>query len=921
MSTTNETKTQTYENLKKISAVLNEESKAGLTSDVKEAKKRLDQVLARIKAQAENFRLEREAREAAEAETAAETAEESPRIEETAKPEVKEAEPRPEAAAPAAEPEIPERHEEPVRQEEPAAEKETAPAPETAAEAAAEPKTEAPAEKPAEQPAENRAAEPEVPPAEPQKPVRKKIIIESVVREHQERLARQELARQRKLDPNFGRAPRAPRPDGAAGNINSRFINNNTRVKREGFMSDMDRSRPGGRAPFDPNRRPAGARPAGTVGGRFAPPPAMPDRSAPAKKKTPEKNYASDKKMSKKALINRGFITTNTTDPEERMGSRKFKVKRKSEERAAERIKIEKAVVNTDVIPLKVLSEKLGITAAEITKRLFKEGIIKTINESVDFDTAAFVAADLGIELELKMDKSAEELLSDVFVEDNSNLVKRPPVVTVMGHVDHGKTSLLDAIRKTNVTSGEAGGITQHIGAYQVKCMNELITFIDTPGHEAFTAMRARGAQVTDIAILVVAADDGVMPQTIEAINHAKAANVPIIVAINKMDKPGANVDRIKQQLSEQGVLPEDWGGDAIMVPVSAHTGQGIDKLLESVLLVADVQELRANPSNQAKGSIIEAKLDKGKGPVATVLIQNGTLRIGDNIISGTAAGRVRAMLDDKGRNVKEAGPSSAVAVLGFSEVPEAGESVYAVESNLSKQVLEERIAKIKQEKTKAEAKVTLEDILSRTSEGEVKGLNLIIKADVQGSVEAVKQAILKLSNEEVRISIVHAGVGAINESDVTLANAAASIIIGFNVRPDSNAKALAEREKVDIRLYRIIYEAIDDIEAAMKGMLAPKYREVVLGHAEVRNTFRITGVGTVAGSYVTDGKIVRSGKIRLLRDNTVIRDGNINALKRFKDDVKEVAQGFECGISLEDFNDIKEGDIIECYQMEEIQR
>lgn len=916
MSTTNETKTQTYENLKKISAVIAEETGAGLISEVRESKKQLDQILAKIKAQAETFRLERAEREAAEAEAEAKEAENAEVVPEvSAQPEIPEAAVPEAAPAEEPKPEVHEEKSEPIKAEEPAPEvREPEPVVEASAEKVEE-KTQAKPEEPV------APVEPEKR-AEPEKPVKKKIIIESVVREHQERLARAELAKQRKLDPNFGRTPRGPRPDGAPGqNINSRFINNNTRVKRDGFMSDMDRNRTGARPPFDPNRRPAGPRPAGAAPGRFAPPPAVPDRNAPAKKKTPEKSYDSDKKMSKKALINRGFITTNTTDPEERMGSRKFKVKKKSEDRAAERIKIEKAVVNTDVIPVKVLSDKLGITATEITKRLFKEGIIKTINESVDFDTAAFIAADLGIELELKMDKSAEELLSDVFVEDNSNLVKRPPVVTVMGHVDHGKTSLLDAIRKTNVTGGEAGGITQHIGAYQVKCMNELITFIDTPGHEAFTAMRARGAQVTDIAILVVAADDGVMPQTIEAINHAKAADVPIIVAINKMDKPSANVDRIKQQLSEQGILPEEWGGDSIMVPVSAHTGQGIDKLLESVLLVADVQELRANPKNQAKGSIIEAKLDKGKGPVATVLIQNGTLHIGDNIISGTAAGRVRAMLDDKGRNVKEAGPSSAVAVLGFSEVPEAGESVFAVESNLSRQVLEERIAKIKQDKIKAETKVTLEDILSKTSEGEVKGLNLIIKADVQGSVEAVKQAILKLSNEEVKISIVHAGVGAINESDVTLANAASAIVIGFNVRPDTNAKTLAEREKVDVRLYRIIYEAIDDIEAAMKGMLAPKYKEVILGHAEVRSAFKITGVGMVAGSYVTDGKILRAGKIRLLRDNTVIRDGNINALKRFKDDVKEVAQGFECGISLEDFNDIKEGDIIECYQLEEIKR
>ena len=949
LNTTNETKT-TYENLKKINALLTEErSESSLSGELKSSRRRLDGVLAKIKAREDEFKRERYAREAAEreaeeaalraqeegesefAETAAEDFAETVVAEEALEVEVAET-----PAAPADEPVVQAVPEQPAAVEAPAAAAPVAaeepvevpqPQPvEPAAKAEPEPKPVAAApvadahKKPAEggKPAESAKPEPKAAekapetPAEPAKPVKKKIIIESVVRQYQEEQARKELARQRKLDPNFGKT----QPGAAGQNINSRFINNNTRVRKDGFMSDM----PGrGPRPAGPGR-PMGARP-GAPGGKFTAPAVVVDRSTAAaapKKKTPEKSYDADKKMSKKALINRGFITTNNNGLEDRMGSRKVKFKRKADKQL-DRIKIEHAVVNSDDIPIKVLSDKLGITAAEIIKRLFKENIIKTINESVDFDVAAFLAADLGIELELKMDKSAEELLSDEFVEDNTNLVRRPPVVTVMGHVDHGKTSLLDAIRKTNVTGGEAGGITQHIGAYQVKCGSELITFIDTPGHEAFTAMRARGAQVTDIAILVVAADDGVMPQTVEAINHAKAAKVPIIVAINKMDKPTANPERIKQQLTEHGILPEDWGGDSIMVPVSAHSGEGIDKLLESILLVADVQELQANPKNAAKGAIIEAKLDKGKGPVATVLIQNGTLRVGDNIISGTATGRVRAMLDDKGRNVKEAPPSAAVAVLGFSEVPEAGETVFALESNLSKQVLEERINKIKQDKMKAESKMTLEEILSMTAEGEVKALNLIIKADVQGSGEAVKQAILKLSNPEVKINIVHAGVGAVNESDVTLASAAKAIVIGFNVRPDTNAKTIAEREKIDLRLYRIIYEAIDDITLAMKGMVAPKFKENVLGHAEVRSAFKITGVGMVAGSYVTDGKIVRSAKVRLMRGGEVLRDGEILALKRFKDDAKEVAQGFECGISIKDFNDIKEGDTIECYEMEEI--
>ena len=545
---------------------------------------------------------------------------------------------------------------------------------------------------------------------------------------------------------------------------------------------------------------------------------------------------------------------------------------------------------------------------------------MKTINDSVDYDTAGVIAADLGIELELKMDKTAEEALAEAFdtQDEAENLVKRPPVVTVMGHVDHGKTSLLDRIRSANVTSTEAGGITQHIGAYTVSLNGEKITFLDTPGHAAFTAMRARGAQITDIAVLVVAADDGIMPQTIEAIHHAKAAGVSIIVAANKIDKPQANLDRLKQQLADQSVLIEEWGGDVAFVPVSAKTGEGIDNLLETILLTADVKELKANPNRMAKGAIIEAKLDKGKGPMATVLIQNGTLHTGDNLVAGTITGRVRAMIDDKGRNVKEAGPSMAVSILGLEDVPNAGDSIYAVEQDkLSKLVAQERKNKERENMIKQSQKVTLDDLFSKISDGNLKVLNLLIKADVQGSVEAVKQSLTGLSNEEVKVNVIHAAVGAINETDVMLADSSNAIIIGFNVRPDANAKALSERSKVEIKLYRIIYEAIDDVKNAMKGLITPKTQEIYMGKAEVRQTFRITGVGMVAGCYVTEGKIVRNGKLRIYRDDVMICEGNVNQLKRFKDDVKEVSQGFECGISIENFNDIKIGDFIESYIIE----
>lgn len=655
-----------------------------------------------------------------------------------------------------------------------------------------------------------------------------------------------------------------------------------------------------------------------------------------AQAKPAAKNFGPDKKKggyertyvekerrapSKRSLAKQQGPSVSDFD-EDKSGYRKLRVKKDKKQQSAQTIKIDHAVVTTSEIPLKVLSEKLGITAVEITKRLFKEGIMKTVNESIDYDTAALLAAGMGIELEYKPEKTAEEILSEKqadTVEEIESLVPRAPVVTVMGHVDHGKTSLLDYIRRQNVAAGEAGGITQHIGAYSVTVSGKSITFIDTPGHEAFTAMRARGAQVTDIVILVVAADDGIMPQTVEAINHAKAANVSIIVAINKIDKAGASPDKVKQELMKYDLVPEEWGGDIPVCLISCKTGQGIDELLENILIVAEMKELLANPAREARGTVIEAQLDKGKGPVATVLIQNGTLHTGDNIISGLITGRVRAMIDDKGRTVKEAGPSSAVYVLGFEQVPNAGDSIFAVSQELMKSVIEERKRKESDAMVKAASKISLDDVFGKIAEGNMKTLNLIVKGDVQGSVEAVKQSVVKLSNEEVQVKVIHSGAGAINESDVMLADSSNAIILGFNVRPDAKAKATAERSKVDIRLYRIIYDLLDDVEAALKGMLAPKYQEVYLGKCEVRQTFKITGVGTVAGCYVKEGKLVRGGKLRIYRDDVLIVEGNVQQLKRFKDDVKEVNYGYECGCAIEGFNDIRVGDIIECYMIEQI--
>ena len=641
------------------------------------------------------------------------------------------------------------------------------------------------------------------------------------------------------------------------------------------------------------------------------------------KKQVNEKQYEDKHVINKRALI-KNQVDIDDFD-ENKTGYRKFRPVKKAKDSAqVSTVKIEKAVITTEMIPLKVLSEKIGCTAVEITKRLFKEGIMKTINDSIDFDTAAFIADDLGVTLELKLEKSAEDVLSEGFDEvadANEKLVLRPPVVTVMGHVDHGKTSILDRIRKTNVTAGEAGGITQHIGAYQVTAGGKVITFLDTPGHAAFTAMRARGAQATDIAVLVVAADDGIMPQTVEAINHAKAANVPIIVAVNKIDKPEANIERIKTQLTDNGLLPEEWGGDVMVCPVSAKTGEGFDQLLESINLLAEIKELKANPDRKAKGVVIEAKLDQSKGPIATILIQNGTLKVSDSVVVGTVTGKIRAMTDDKGRRVTSAGPSTPVSIMGLDEVPNAGDILYAVEQEkLTKLVAEERKNKERESMIKASQTVTLDDVFNKIAEGEMKGLNIIVKADVQGSVEAVRQSLEKLSNEEVKVNVIHSAAGAIKESDIMLAESSHAIIIGFNVRPDSNAKQIAERSGVDIKLYRVIYEAIEDVEKALKGMLAPKFKEIYLGKAEVREVFKISGVGQVAGCYVTEGKIIRSGKLRIYRDDVMICEGNVLQLKRFKDDVKEVAQGFECGISIERFNDIKVGDFIESYQVEEEQ-
>lgn len=577
----------------------------------------------------------------------------------------------------------------------------------------------------------------------------------------------------------------------------------------------------------------------------------------------------------------------------------------------------------SETMTVKEFAEAIKKTSADVIKRLMKLGVMVTVNQEIDFDTAAIIADEYGITAEKEVVITEEDILFDDSEDDNEDeLEPRPPVVVVMGHVDHGKTSLLDAIKETNTIEKEAGGITQHIGAYTVNVNDRNITFLDTPGHEAFTAMRARGAQVTDVAILVVAADDGVMPQTIEAINHAKAANVSIIVAINKIDRPEANPDRVKQELTEHGLVIEEWGGDTICVEVSAKKRMNIDNLLEMVLLVADMLELKANPNRQAKGTVIEAKLDKDRGPIATILVQRGTLNHGDSIVTGTLVGRVRAMTDDKGQRIKKAGPSTPVEILGLPEVPEAGETFYAItDEKVAKQLVEKRKQKQREEYLNPTARVSLDDLFEQIKAGEVKELNIIVKADVQGSVEAVKQSLEKLSNEEVAIKIIHGGVGAVTESDVILAQVSNAIIIGFNVGTAGNVSGVAKDTGVDIRLYTVIYDAIEDVEAAMKGLLDPTYKEVITGHIEIRQIFKASGVGTIGGGYVTDGKVIRNSGIRLLRDGIVVHEGKLASLKRFKDDVKEVVQGYECGLSLERYNDIKEGDIVEAYIMEEVKK
>ena len=754
-------------------------------------------------------------------------------------------------------------------------------------------------------------------------PTKQKTKVEGV------KLATQETTPSyiRKVDFIPNAPPRATKPQSGQNDKNGQFSRSKNFSKDGGKPFEKNFQK--GNKPFDKNgenkengqqQRPSQPKPQRPSAPAALPPIAKNnDRRVNDKKRDLNKQVDDKKGMNKRTLLRKGFIMEDID--EERVGTRKLKNKKQKEVHVFQPIKIEKAVITTENLTVKILSEKIGKTAQEIIKQLMILGIMTNINSVVDFSTMELVANELGVELELKLEQTKEEQLEAIHEEEDKeeDLVKRPPIITVMGHVDHGKTSLLDAIRKTTVAAGEAGGITQHIGAYSVQCKGETITFLDTPGHEAFTEMRARGALVTDIVILIVAADDGIMPQTIEAIHHAKAANVPIVVAINKIDKPGANIEKVKQSLTEHELVPEEWGGDTMIVPISAKKGMGIENLLESILFLAEYNNYRANPKRQAKCSIIESKLDKGKGPVANIIVQNGTLKVGDYVVSGVTSGRIRAMVDDKGRNIKEAGPSTPVSVLGFSEVPNAGDSAFVVEDEkMAKQVISEREAKLKNEAANQNQKVTLDDVFSKINEGQMKELNIIVKGDVQGSVEALKTSLEKLSNDEVKVVVVHGGVGAINKSDIMLAGVSNAIIIGFNVRPDSEAKAASETAGIDIKLYSVIYEAIDDVTNAMKGLVAPKYREVITGRAQVRSVFKISSVGEVAGSYVISGKIVRNSQVRIYRDNVKIFEGPINNLKRFKDDAKEVAQGYECGISVEGFIGFAENDEIESYVMEE---
>ena len=783
-------------------------------------------------------------------------------------------------------------------------------------------KAEEPARKEAEPPAAEKPAEPAKPAAEEKKPAKK---VESYV------------ATPDDPDPTRPAAPKKP----AIGQIMSRPGDNPPPARPArpaGQNGPYGRPAGGQNGPYG---RPAGGqtggnRPQGGFGGRQG-------SAGGGRQRTPElavpmekervSNYDPNKKNyirqhdpehvsrnRKQASKNAHF---NGYDDEVIRGGKRARSKKPSAQQMMAPIKIETAYMAGDTITVRDLTEKIGKSASEIIKKLFLLGNMATINSEIDFDTAQLVCSDFEITLERKQEQTAEAaLVAEDFDDAEENLQPRPPVVTIMGHVDHGKTSLLDYIRKSRVTAGEAGGITQHIGAYTVDVDGKKITFLDTPGHEAFTAMRARGTQATDIAVLVVAADDSVMPQTVESINHAKAAEVPVIVAINKMDKPDANPDRVKQDLTQYGLVCEDWGGETICVPVSAVTGQGVDDLLEMILLQADMLQLQANPNRLGKGVIIEAKLDKARGPLATVLLQNGTLHVGDSIIAGLASGKVRALINDKGERVSEAGPSMPVEIMGFDDVPSAGDEMIAVgDDHLSRQVADERREKIRASREATMAKMSMENLFSSIEAGKVTTLNLIIKADVQGSVEAVKQAMEKLSSDEVKIRVLHSAAGAITKDDVNLASAFNAIIIGFNIRPDASAREAAEKQKVDVRMYTVIYKAIEDMELAMKGMLEPEYREVLLGHADVRNVFKITGSGIIAGCYVTDGKVQRNAGVRLLRDNVVVFEGKLSSLRHLKDDVKEMAAGYECGMSLEGHNDIKEGDVVECYIMEEIPR
>ena len=883
-----------YENIEKLSTVLKDEKTVALQKSIAAGEKQLSELLKKLgemEAAAAARRAEEEARKKEEEAAAARAAAQSAPAEPEPAPEVPVAAP----AEPA-----------PVIEPAPAVEVKAEPAPKEApVTPAAESAPEAPAAPavPA-APAASASAPAKTQPAKTQPAQQRQSAPAREGRDGRPAQQRQERPTYRPTD---GRTDsRSARPTYTPG------ARPQTGASRPGAPRPQTSPRPGAAGSARPGAaRPPMARPA-------APAPTAPRREPPKKF---EKTYVEQRRVVNKRDLQRRQGASIGDFDEDKSGYRKARFGKKAVRKETQTIKIDHAVVTGKEIPIKVLSEKLGISAVEITKRLFKEGIMKTVNESVDYDNAAFIALELGIDLEYKPEETAEDALLKVHGEgDSENLVSRAPVVTVMGHVDHGKTSLLDAIRKTNVTEGEAGGITQSIGAYTVTFgEGKKVTFIDTPGHAAFTAMRARGAQVTDIVVLVVAADDGIMPQTVEAINHAKAADVPIIVAMNKMDKPHVDPDRVKQELMKYDLVPEEWGGDVIVEPVSAKTGMGIDKLLEDIDLVAEMAELKADPTRKAKGVVIEAKLDKGKGPMASVLVQNGTLRTGDNLVSGTTVGKVRAMIDDKGRTVKEAGPSTAVSVLGLEDVPNAGDAIFAVEAGLMKQVQEERKNKQRESMIHETTKVSLDDIFRQVDEGSLKDLKVIVKADVQGSVEAVRASLEKLSNEEVRVKVIHAAAGAITESDVSLADSANAIIIGFNVRPDTKAKALAERSHVDVRMYRIIYELLDDMEAALKGMLSPKYKEVYMGKAEVRQTFNITGVGTVAGCLVTEGRLVRGGKLRIYRNDVMIVEGNVKQLKHYKDDVREVAAGLECGCAIENFNDIKVGDYIECYLIEEI--